>query len=278
MDANILAVFRKNWRYYYPRPLYYILHNHLSAAMQWRTRNPLMRWFDFLGVFNRPLPPNQYLMCLELGLGKIIEIEFPCHRGRVFTLEHPVLESEWAAPTSPNRNGPLKIGFVGHCSIGKGFDFFVGLADRFHGSSFEFHAIGRLNPPLAEMNMSSLHRKPHPDGLPRSDFLAALREMDMVCLPLRPDNKYVASGSLIDAFAACKPVLIIRNPMIDAIQEKYGSIGRSVSSKEDLSKCLDDLDVGEFLNEYDSWVKNLRRLRESRRSDKLANYLKTNIE
>ena len=270
MDANLLSVFPRRWARSQAVPLHFVLHNHLGAARQWRTRNPLLRPFDFLSVFARPLPLGQAVVVLELGLERTIVSEFPVHRKRVVTLEHPVLESEWGSPRPPRRSGPLRVAFVGHCGRGKGFDLFVDIADRFSGTEFEFHAIGRLNPNIGDRDLSSLARKPVADGLPRAVFLSALREMDLVCLPIAPENRYVASGSIIDAFAAAKPVLMPTNPMTQAISDKYGRFGPPISKRKDVFNFFDNFDASAFDAQYPGWVDAIVRIRQARTAAALA--------
>ena len=278
MDANLLSVLPQRWARSQDAPLHFVLHNHLGAARQWRTRNPLLRPFDFISVFARPLPPGQAVVVLELGLETTIASEFPAHRERVVTLEHPVLESEWASPRLPRRSGPLRVGFVGHCGRGKGFDLFVDIADRFSGANFEFHAIGRKNPNIGDRDLSSLARKPLTDGLARATFLSALREMDLVCLPIAPENRYVASGSIIDAFAAAKPVLIPTNSMVQAISDKYGRFGPPLSDRNDVFNFFANFDAAAFHADYLSWVDTILRIRQARAAAPLARSYRAAID
>jgi hypothetical protein len=108
------------------------------------------------------------------------------------------------------------------------------------------------------------------DGLPRDAFLLALQEMDMVCLPISPENKYVASGSIIDAFAACKPVLIPMNPMIQAISDKYGRFGPPMANRNSIVDFFLNFDSTAFHAEYPSWVDTILRIREARTAAALA--------
>jgi hypothetical protein len=269
-DANLLAVLPKRLAARWGAPVHYVLHNHLAAARNWRTRNPLLRPFDFLSVFARPLPAGQSILALEPAIAEVVEAEFPAHRGRVVTLEHPVLESEWSPPRLPAPDGPLRVGFTGHCGRGKGFDRFVELAARFAGPDFAFHAIGRANPNVADLDLAPLARRPAPDGLDRPAFLEAVREMDLICLPLAVDSRYVASGSVIDAFAAAKPLLIPRNPMMRAIEARFGVFGPSAASRDDVVAFFAGFDRAAFAAAYPTWLQAVGRIRESRAAGPLA--------
>ncbi len=270
MDANLLAVFRKAWFVSVGAPLHYVLHNQLSAAMAWRSRNPIVRAFDFSSAFAKPLPSGQSILVLELGLATTIQELFPVHRGRVLTLEHPVVEEEAADPTAPNPSGPLRIGFCGHCGRGKGFDIFVELANEFAGRDFEFHAIGLANPNASDLDLARLARKPSPTPLPRSDYLAAMRAVDLICLPLRPGAGYVASGSIVDAISALKPLLLVANQMHFAIHQKYGDFGILFEEPSKLRSFFANTDRRRLKEDYSGWVKNIARIRESRDRQHLA--------
>ncbi len=271
MDANLLDVFQRKWRQHFAKiPLHYVLHHHLSAAKTWRSRNPLYRPFDFLSVFSKSLPHNQSIVVLELGLGETIEDEFPRLRNRVITLEHPILESECADPRMPAHGRPLRIGFVGHCSCDKGFDVFIALADTFSGAEFEFHAIGQRHPNIYDSRLSSLARRPAECSIPRAKFLDAVRAMDLVCLPFPPERKYVASGSIVDSFAAAKPLVITSNRMVRAIQHKYGDFGEIMQGQDRMWEFFEKFDRNAFLKKYEQWTRNIQRIQVARRSVALA--------
>jgi hypothetical protein len=271
-DANLYATFAARWPAFSAAPLHMILHNHLAEAMRWRSRNPLIRAFDLRAVMQRPLPPNVRLVALELGIRDAIVAMAPALAPSIETLEHPVLVSEWApAPPTPPDETPLRIAFVGHASAGKGFDLFTAWARRHARPGLEFHAIGIASPEALAMDLSGLARRPAARSESRPDYVAALAACDLVCLPLpRRSYEYVASGSVIDAIAALKPLFSIRNRSFDAITAKYGAIGHFVETAEALGDAIGRLDRRGFVAERDRWIANLLRLRAARRPEALA--------
>ena len=120
---------------------------------------------------------------------------------------------------------PIKVGFLGHCSLTKGFDIFVELAHRFTGPDLEFHAIGLANKNAAYLDVSVLRRAPSPEPVPRDLYVAAVADMDLICLPMPSGYNYVASGSVIDAIAATKPIAVIRNEAYAALSNAHGPFG-----------------------------------------------------
>ena len=272
VDANLYATFAARWPTISAKPLHMILHNHVAEAMRWRSRNPLLRAFDLRTVMRRKLPTNVRLVALDLGIRDAIVTEAPVLAPSIETLEHPVLESEWAPECLAARDdAPLRVAFVGHASAGKGFDLFVEWARRYARPGLEFRAIGIASPQALAMDLSSLARPPAAHLESRPEFVAALAACDLVCLPLPPRSyEYVASGSVIDAIAALKPLFSIRNRTLDAITAKYGAIGHLAETAEALGQVIGRLDRRSFTAQRDHWRANLIRLRAARRPEALA--------
>jgi len=265
VEANLYAVLRRAWPRFAPPPLHMILHNHLADAASWRSRNPFYRAFDLVSVLQRPLPPHVRLVALELGISDAVAEIAPAVAPSLETLEHPVLVSEWCeAPAEDFVPPVLRIGFLGQASTGKGFDQFVELSRTCRGAPFEFHAIGITAPDSYTFDLSGLSRKPALTSVPRDDYVAAVAGLDLVCLPLPDIYRYVASGSVIDAVAALKPVVCLRNPSLDAIVARYGPIGYMADSKDDLAAFIQNLTPAGFAARRGEWIGNLRQLREAR--------------
>lgn len=271
MEANLLAVFPQQWQKEYPNTTFhYILHNHLSAAMAWRSRNPFYRWFDFLSVFKRGLPEKQKILALELGMTSVLEQIAPQLKGSILTLEHPVLESEWLEEIPVSIDRPLRIGFVGHCGTGKGFDFFVQLANEYSGNKFEFFAIGRKNPNIGDLDLSSLTLEPSSTSVPREIFVNNLNRMDMICLPIPKNTAYVTSGSLIDGFTALKPLILTENSSNKAIEKKYGEYGKIYSRQSEMKEFFSSYSVADFQKDQPKWIENMKKIRAGRTAKALA--------
>jgi hypothetical protein len=278
-NASLLALIGHRWPMVSTAPLHMILHSHLGEAMAWRSRNPVIRASDLVSQLRRPLPRAVRIVALELGMKEAINDSLPTVSPAVVTLEHPILSSEWTAspPTPPT--GKVKIGFVGHARRAKGFDLFVELAHRCFRDDIEFHAIGHSSPETEQLDLSKLARKPSHMPLLRDEYLAALEGVDLVCLPL-PDHVYdfTGSGTVSDAIAALKPLIVFRNRTMEAIFARYGPIGWLADDRDDLFRLVGELDPVEFARRHSSWVNNLRALREARRPELLAKSYAASIE
>jgi hypothetical protein len=270
VDSNLWAVAGCFWPRLSPAPLHMILHGQLGDAMIWRSRNPLVRAFDMVAQLRRKLPAQVRLVTLELGVADAIAAIAPALRPALATLEHPVLVSEWPQ-MAPRRHPAMRIGFLGHARRAKGYQVFVELARQGRRPALEFHAIGLSSPETDHLDAGALTRRPTAAGLARQDYLRAVAELDLVCLPLHSRAyDFTASGTVSDAIAALKPLLAFRNRTLDAIVAKYGEIGYLVDSRQELDRIVRELDRGEFQRQLPAWQRNLAALRDARRPESLG--------
>src|SRR6516225_1285912 len=270
-NASLLAVIGRRWPIGSSAPLHMILHSHLGEAMAWRSRNPFIRAADLVSQLRRPLPQSVRIVALELGMKEAIAHSLPWIAPAIVTLEHPILPSEWTANPLLVRTGRVKIGFVGHARRAKGFDLFVELADSCSRDDIEFHAIGHSSPETDHLDTSKLARNPSKMPLLRGEYLAALEEVDLVCLPL-PGHVYdfTGSGTVSDAIAALKPLIGFRNRTMEAMFARYGPIGWLADDRDDLIRLVGAFDPVEVARRRPGWVNNLRAIREARRPELLA--------
>jgi hypothetical protein len=270
-NASLLAVIGRRWPTVSSAPLHMILHSHLGEAMAWRSRNPLIRATDLVSQLTRPLPETVRIVALELGMKEAIHHSLPAVSPAVVTLEHPILPSEWTTKPPLALTGKVKIGFVGHARRAKGFDLFVELARRCSRDDIEFHAIGHSSPETDKLDLSKLARKPSKMPLLRDEYLVALEGVDLVCLPF-PGHVYdfTGSGTVSDAIAALKPLIVLRNRTMEAMFARYGPIGWLADNRDDLFRLVGALDPSEFARQHSSWINNLSALRDARRPEFLA--------
>jgi hypothetical protein len=250
-NASLLSVMGRGWSPTSAVPLHMILHSHLGEAMVWRSRNPLIRAGDLISQIMKPLLPSVRIVALELGIKEAIGDAAPTISPSIVTLEHPILRSEWAEDPR--------------------YDVFVQLADRCSRNDLEFHAIGHSSPETDHLDTNALTRKPSKTPLLREAYLAALEEVDLVCLPLHSRAyDFTGSGTVSDAIAALKPMIVIRNRTIEAVFDHYGPIGWLADGSDDLFELVRTLDPTEFGRQRSSWIGNLRAIREARRPETLA--------
>jgi len=270
-NANLLVVIGHGWPAVSPTPLHMILHGQLGEAMVWRSRNPFIRAGDLMSQLKRPLPRSVRIVAGELGVkGGIIEFS-PVVAQSIVTLEHPILVSEWAENSHLAGVGKIKIAFAGHARGAKGFDTFAELARSCLRADIEFHAIGLSSPETDHLDTGKLARKPSKTPLPRQEYLEALGEVDLVCLPLHSRAyDFTASGTVSDAIAALKPLIAFRTHTLEAISAHYGRIGWLVDNKDTLVELVRTLDHMGFARQRSGWIHNLKAIREARSPQVLA--------
>ena len=271
-NASLVAVIGHGWPQACAAPLHMVLHSHLGEAVGWRSRNPLIRVADLISQLKRPLPRSVRIVALELGMKEAIIELSPTLSPSIVTLEHPILASEWAENPPVTGAGKLKIGFIGHARRDKGFGVFVELATNCQKDDIEFHAIGHSSPETDHLDTSALARNPSKAPLQREEYLAALKEVDLICLPLNSRTyDLTGSGTVSDAVAALKPLIVFRSRTMEAIFARYGPIGWLANDKDDLFALVRALDATAFAPQRSSWIGNLGKLREARRPEALAN-------
>ena len=270
-NASLLAVVGRRWPRVSAAPLHLVLHSHLGEAMTWRSRNPFIRAADLVSQLQRPLPRAVRIIALELGMKEAIDHSLPAVASAIVTLEHPILFSEWTAISPPAPAKTVKIGFVGHARQAKGFDLFLELAERCSGTGLEFHAIGHSSPETEHLDTSRLARIPSKMPLRRDEYVSALEGVDLVCLPF-PGHVYdfTGSGTISDAIAALKPLIVFRNRTMEAMFARYGPIGWLAEDRDDLFRLVGELDRAELARNHPRWIDNLKAIREARRPERLA--------
>ena len=275
----LIHTFSKQWHKTYNGNLHFIQHDQFARMIEWRSKNIITKHFDYLSVLGRGLPERQKLIVLELGLKNLLSKHATKLAPSIVTIEHPVLESEWlnAKPLTPKQ--PIKVAFLGNCGKGKGFDKFLRLAEKFSGDKYQFYAIGKNNIPEKDnLSFSGLTVLPANGHMPRERFIELLEEVDMVCLPLPTSTSYVSSGSIIDAFAGLKPLIITENQSILAIQEKYGKYGEIVKNQDEMDSFFEQFTQERFQELYATWQTSLLKIRTARAEEALGKLIIENLE
>lgn len=271
----LIHCYSKKWNQTFEGHLHFIQHDQFARASDWRSRNPITKYFDYLSVLGRGLPARQKLVVLELGLKELLSQFAPKLASSIVIVEHPVLESEWLEAKRIEAGKPIKVAFLGNCGKGKGFDKFLELAIKFKGEKYQFYAIGKNNiPPEDKLDFSGLSVLPANEHMPRARFIELLNEIDIVCLPLPTSTSYVSSGSIIDAFAGLKPLIITANQSVLAIQEKYGEYGVLVDSIDAMDDFFSNFSHDAFKAKYDAWQRVLVDIRNARSEQALGETIK----
>ncbi|WP_143541684.1 hypothetical protein [Rhodoferax fermentans] len=270
VDAGLYSAVAAKWPTISKKPIHLLMHAQLGDAMIWRSRNPLIKAGDFVSQLNKRVANNIKIVALELGVAKSITQISPHLAKNIVTLEHPVVPDECFDIQQANQK--IRIGFLGHANRNKGFDIYSKIALSCNNPNIEFHAIGiEAKSDGHPIDTTALFRKPTPGGLSRGDYLAGLREVDLICSPLYSRcYDFIASGTVSDAITNLKPIIGLKSNTLQGIQEKYGPIGRLFENAEEMLIFFNNLQYDKFVEFNHDWRANLLKVRNSRLPDKLS--------
>ncbi len=250
-----------------------VVHGSLAEVWGWRSRNPLRRAVDMAGALAWPAPRGLRIVVLEHPIAQALAAKLPSVADRIVVLEHPIAER--IAPATPRRDGTLKVGFLGLASRVKGFDVFCALARAVTArrDHVAFHVVGRQGPTAPDpADLAALETSPALEPLDRATYVDRLADLDLVAL-LHDAGHYAhtASGVLLDALAAERPILSLPNPLIDALSERFGPLGPRFTDLGAAADWLAATSVEDVARKAErSWLPNLRRAADSRRPAALA--------
>lgn len=256
------------------RSIAIVLHGNASALAGWRARNPFVRLTQLRSAM-ASAPLHARFLVLEESIRRSLVEVVPEFATRIVTFAHPLPEIEAKFfHQNPEEFGscsaqrPVRIAFLGAAQPTKGFTSFLELArsiTHLFPDKVEFHCIGWLPPECAALDLSVLTRQPSSRKISRAEFRDALKKMDYVCLPYSQElYRFSASGTLLDAVAAAKPIIALHSPIFDDLQSRFGNIGELCERVEDLHLLIKDL-VGRGLDKnYFEQTRVMEKVRESR--------------
>lgn len=263
LDANLMRVFRTKWPNHSPSPVHYILHDSFGAAYEWRSRNPLYRYFDFKSEVQKPFPENHKLVVLEQALIAPIKKTYPKITADLIAFDHPMKEDERLHSPVENhidkaKDPHLKVGFLGFCSKNKGFVDFLSVAEACTNPLIDFYAIGQQDQTLSHLDTSPLTCPPAEHPLSRTNFIDLAQQMDLILLPLSGKYRFISSGTMVDAISLLKPVVTIDNPVKDYIDRHIGPIGPDLKSHQEMIDYFNTIRVADILTALPQWQGNLQ--------------------
>lgn len=226
-------------------------------------------------------PPKTRFLLLEKALLTLVREAAPELCQKFLSLPHPLPASaaHWATPVPAplNRSGQaraIRVAFIGNATKKKGFVEFVALAQAITtrlAGKIEFHAIGALSKDSAGLDLRHLAVLPSEKKLSRKKFLEALAGIDYICMPYcQTAYRYRASGTLLDAAAAGKPVLALITPTLEALQSQFGDFGLLANTLGQLQSELEALVMKPAPERYGVQVGVMRVILKSRMPSSLA--------
>lgn len=263
--CRLLAMTRR------PPPILAVLHGNLStAATGWRSRDPRHRLFDSRSSLRVAHHPGIRFVVLDESIRQEAVARGLLPEAATVTWPQPIEPAEvWDAPRQP-RQGPIHIGFVGSAHRNKGFSDFLGIARRFMPAAdrYRFSLAGGMMETYSDAERALVGGEY--GLLDRAEYLRRIRALDYVCLPVDPEvYALTASGSLLDAVAALKPVIAYPGGMVKALAAA-GPIGFTCDDLASMMDVIADHDALRDPATYARFQDNLRRQRSLRSPEALA--------
>jgi hypothetical protein len=204
---------------YRPRSLAFIHHGSLLRLVSSRRYHPLL----WLG--------NGRLRQIVLGDSIRDEVlgQLPVLRGSLHAIRHPYFFDDAETSDLPV-SGPTGFSFLGLVDENKGFPEFVDLASTLAPAwkdAAYFDLIGGTRVGALPNTHGPWVKTYLTDGpMPRDVYEAQLRKTHYAVFPYNPSYyKFIASGSVLDALTAGKPIIALRNSQFDEMFKTMGDIG-----------------------------------------------------
>lgn len=187
------------------------------------------------------------------GIRDIVIRRFPSLQNSLVGIQHPYLFPSINEHVSPPTIDIPCFAFLGLADESKGFPIFQEIAksisEQFPRSA-KFVFIGHFTPSQlsTEMNewRNELTRYMDTPGsnthLPRAEYEIQLSNVTYVVMPYDPvEYSLIASGSMLDCFAALKPWIALRNSEFEMITKKVGNVGYLCDSTAEMARLMIDI-------------------------------------
>ena len=171
------------------------------------------------------IPSGLRHIVLGCGIRRAVLRGVPSLAGRLFAIHHPYLFRD-ASCQGLAEGGPLRFGFLGLGSKAKGIESFARLSAE--GMRAEFEIVGQL---AEDCRGDEALRRLVAGGaaervLGRALYEERVAQLSFAVFPYeRAAYELVSSGAILDAFAALKPCIVLRNPVFEEYFAAMGDIG-----------------------------------------------------
>jgi glycosyltransferase involved in cell wall biosynthesis len=256
------------------------LHSVLAEIRGWRSRNPYRRATDIRSALVCLGNGNLKYCVLEQSIKQVVEQFLPNVSRHIHVFPHPISEDEICREPKRTPHVPFRFAFIGRATKEKGFRAFIEAAEeinqRYPGLA-EFHAIGRVASDLPHLNLDVLKTKPQHARIHRGAYLELIRSIDFAVIPLGREYELTASGSLLDAVAAARPLLISDSLLARNLSREFGDIGETFRDGE-LFRAIEQILLNFDLESYGRFIRNLQDFGVSRTPRFLSEYLRRILE
>lgn len=259
--AQVFLAFRRGMR------AWVRLHGNLNEIEGWRSQNPLTRFVSLPNALRSIAGGRLRAIVLDDSIRNALVGMMPnLNRQIDVVYEYPLPEETCLFKPSPINLPPL-FGYLGLGTEAKGFDLFLECAkqSKKNGVSAKFRMIGPVHASMKALNLAVLEQANLGERLTREAYLSALGEIDYALLPYRPIYyRLSASGVIVDAMTALKPIVALPVPFIVDLFKQFGDIGYLCRDEVHFTETVAALAQRPDLERYGQQVIAMRCLRDAR--------------
>lgn len=224
-----------------------VLHGDIHSILTPRSRNPVLRAYDFVTALGRHNNPDVRFIALETHIAKNLGQLIPSASSVIDVIRHPCMSTHtpWESAVAPD--GTIRFSLLGIAGPSKGLDVFARLAlhsSRNERRTPDFRLIGKIQPAARSLDLSGISG-PLPFSevwLARDLFEREVAATDYVVLPYSMGYYgLAASGVLLDVLRWRKPVIAFDTPVMRELAEAFGDIGYICASEDEMLATIDRL-------------------------------------
>ena len=253
------------------------LHGNLNEINGWRPKHPVRRHFTLAQALAAIPAGNLHLVVLDDCIREALVSKIPSLERQIHAIPEMVSSTEAQRFEGKPLSNPPTFTFLGVGTMAKGADLFVEIARQAKNAGLpgRFEMYGVLHPSLSHLDVSHLDHPPAQQGLERQQFVDGLARSDFVIVPYDPAYyTFSASGILVDAVAALKPIVTLPVSFAVSAFRRFGDIGYLCRDPHDLSQTVMRLAQQPEHDRYNRQVDCLRLFRSARTGTAISDRLR----
>lgn len=253
------------------------LHGNLNEINGWRPKHPVRRHFTLAKALAAIPAGNLHLVVLDDCIREALVSKIPSLERQIHAIPEMVSSTEAQRFEGKPLSNPPTFTFLGVGTMAKGADLFVEIARQAKNAGLpgRFEMYGVLHPSLSHLDVSHLDHPPAQQGLERQQFVDGLARSDFVIVPYDPAYyTFSASGILVDAVAALKPIVTLPVSFAVSAFRRFGDIGYLCRDPHDLSQTVMRLAQQPEHDRYNRQVDCLRLFRSARTGTAISDRLR----
>ena len=173
------------------------------------------------------------------------------------SIDHPYL-FEKRGIKEKSISSRISFATIGELNDFKGLDSYLKLLDKVDKENKNFLVIGNVSHKLEEFEKRGVIVKGKDNFIERKEFENLISDIDYALYFYTKDKyKITASGAVLDAINARKPIIALKNDYFSYLFGKYGQIGYLFESIEEMSNRIDLLNDNKKIFNFEKYIEEL---------------------